>query len=361
MRVPLFTLVSVLTLALGIGANTAIFSVINGVLLRPLPYPRPNQLVYINSQFPTLGFSQFWIDPAEFLELRERARSFSALGAYTVGATNVGTDEAPQRVTSGNVTVGFFDAFGVPAERGRTFNASETMPNGPAVVVLSDELWHSAFGGRAIIGTPIQVNGVTRTVIGIMPPGFDVHDQGVRIWLPLPLDPAQRKQYRGSHYLYGIGRLTSGTTLARARVELEQLLANWVAIDGGTPGTPCCGAGFVHAPDPKFHRVQYADLQAEMVGGIGRALWVLQAAVVVVLLIACANLANLLLMRAESRQKELALRAALGAGRGRLIQYFMAESLVLAFAGAAAGTALAYAGVRGLVAEIGRASCRERV
>jgi putative ABC transport system permease protein len=349
-RVPGFALVAVLTLALGIGANTAIFSVINGVILRPLPYPKPKQLVFITSQFPSLGFPQFWIDAAEFLELRERSRSFNAIGAYTASAANVGADESPQRVTSANITVGFFDALGVHPEQGRVFNADELLPNGPAVVVLSDELWRSAFGSRAIIGKQIQVNGVARTVTGIMPPGFDVHDQGVKLWLPLPLDPAQRKQYRGGHFLYAIGRLRDGVSLAQARTELEGMLVQWVALDGGTPGAKCCGAGFVHAPDPKFHRLQYADLQEDMIGSIGRALWILQAAVVVVLLIACANLANLLLMRAESRQRELALRAALGAGRGRLIQYFMAESLVIALAGAAVGILLAYAGVRGLVA-----------
>ncbi len=349
-RVPGFTVIAVLTLALGIGANTAIFSVINGVILRPLPYPKPEQLVYINSQFPTLGFSQFWMDPVEFLEFRERNQSFQHVGAYTTGAVNVGTDASPQRVTSALVSDGFIETFGVAPVQGRTFTADETVPNAPLVGILSYELWQTAFGGHPVVGTQVQIDGVPRTIVGVMPPGFDVHDQGVKIWLPLRLDPAQTAQYRGSHYLYLIGRLKDGVTLQRARSELETLLANWPAADGAVANAAPGAPGFIHTPNNKLHRVQYAGLQADMVGSIGKALWILQAAVVVVLLIACANLANLLLMRAETRQKELALRAALGAGRGRLVRLFMSESLVLSVSGAVTGAALAFVGLRTLVA-----------
>ena len=348
-RVPGFTAIAILTLALGIGANTAIFSVINGVILRPLPYPRPDQLVYINSQFPALNFSQFWMDPVEFLEFRERNKSFQRVGAYSTGAVNVGTDASPQRVTSAIVSDGFIETFGVAPLQGRTFTTAETVPNSPLVAMLSYELWQTAFGGHTVVGTQVQIDGVPRTIVGVMPPGFDVHDQGVKVWLPLRLDPAQIKQYRGSHYHYLIGRLKDGVSLTGARAELESLLANWIATDGGNPAANN-GPNGIHAPDPKIHRIQYAGLQADMIGSIGKALWILQAAVVVVLLIACANLANLLLMRAETRQKELALRAALGAGRGRLVRLFMTESLVLSLSGAAAGVALAFVGLRTLVA-----------
>jgi predicted permease len=349
-RVPGFTAIAILTLALGIGANTAIFSVINGVILRPLPYPKPDQLIYINSQFPTLGFSQFWMDAAEFLEFRERNQSFQRVGAYTTGAVNVGTDASPQRVTSALVSDGFIETFGAAPLQGRTFTASETIPTAPLVGILSYELWQTAFGGHPVVGTQVQIDGVPRTIVGVMPPGFDVHDQGVKIWLPLRLDPAQIKQYRGGHYLYLIGRLKDGISLQGARAELETLLANWPAADGAVANAAPGAPGFIHTPNNKLHRVQYAGLQADMIGSIGKALWILQAAVIVVLLIACANLANLLLMRAETRQKELALRAALGAGRGRLVRLFMTESLVLSLSGAAAGVALAFVGLRTLVA-----------
>jgi predicted permease len=349
-RVPGFTLIAVLTLALGIGANTAIFSVINGVILRPLPYPKPDQLIYINSQFPSLGFSQFWMDPVEFLEFRERNQSFQRVGAYSTGAVNVGTDASPQRVTSAIVSDGFFETFGIAPIQGRTFTADETVPNSPLVGILSYEIWQTAFGGHPVVGTQVQIDGVPRTIVGVMPPAFDVHDQGVKVWLPLRLDPAQIPQYRGSHYLYLIGRLKEGVSLQQARAELETLLANWPAADGSDPGAAAGAPGFVHTPNTKLHRIQYAGLQADMIGSIGKALWILQAAVVVVLLIACANLANLLLMRAETRQKELALRAALGAGRGRLVRLFMTESLVLSISGAVAGVGLAFVGLRTLVA-----------
>jgi putative ABC transport system permease protein len=348
-RAPGFTVVAVLTLALGIGANTAIFSVINGVLLRPLPYPKPGQLVLIRSKFAQFGFDQFPVDGAEFIELRERSRAFQDVGAYTTGALNVGADEAPQRVTSGIVSPSFFATLGVQPAQGHTFTEQEAAPNGPLVVVLSHELWTSAFARRPVVGTQVTIDGVKRTVVGIMPPGFDVHDERVRIWIPLRLDPAQRKQYRGGHYLFMVGRLKDGISLAGARAELEALLAQWTAADGGSQSTTPGAPGFVHVPNQTTHRLRYDDLQADMVGSIGRALWVLQAAVVFVLVIACANLANLLLMRAEARHKELAVRAALGAGRGRLIRQFLSESILLSLAGAASGVVLARVGLRVLV------------
>ena len=351
-RVPVFSLAAVLTLALGIGANTAIFSVINGVVLRPLPFAKPEQLVYITSQFPKMNLDHFPLDGAEFLELRERNRSFTDVGAYSVGAVNIGADESPERVTSATASASLFSTMGVPPIQGRTFRHEETMPNGPAVVVISQDLWQTAFGGRPIIGRQIQVDGVASTVIGIMPSRFDVHDEGVQVWVPFVIDPANRNQFRGGHFLFLVGRLKDGVSKAQAQSDLERMLGQWNLLDGGNgkPPSECCTAGYVHTPDPVEHRLRYDDLQGDIVGGIGRTLWILQAAVAFVLLIACANLANLLLIRAEGRHKELALRAALGAGRGRLIRQFMAESLVLSVAGAVAGVALARAGLKLFVA-----------
>jgi predicted permease len=351
-RVPVFSIAAILTLALGVGANTAIFSVINGVILRPLPFAKPNQLVYITSQFARQGLDHFPLDGAEFFELRERSKAFKSVGAYNVSAVNVGADETPRRVTSAIASASLFSTMGTPPLEGRTFREEETLPHAAAVVVLSRDLWETAFGGRPVIGTQIQVDGVARTVIGIMPRGFDIHDEGVQIWLPLVLDPATKNQLRGGHFLTLVGRLNDGTSLAQARTDLESMLSRWNSLDGGDGRTSaeCCGPGFVHAPDAKEHRLRFDDLRSDIVGSIGRVLWVLQAAVAFVLLIACANLANLLLMRAEGRHKELALRAALGAGRGRLIRQFLAESLVLSVAGAAAGVALAQVGLKAFVA-----------
>jgi putative ABC transport system permease protein len=351
-RAPGFAAVAILTLALGIGANTAIFSVVNGVLLEPLPYPRSHELVFITSQFPTLGFDQFPVDAAEYLEFRERNRSFQNVGAYVINAVNIGAEgQQPARVASAIATSSLFPTLGVSALRGRTFTDDEMLPNAAPVAVLSSELWQSTFGGaRDLVGKQIDVDGVKTTVVGIMPPGFDVHDQNVKIWLPLTLDPAQRKQYRGGHFLLLVGRLAPAVSLARAKTDLQSLLAQWPAMDGADPNAAPGAPGFVHTPNTTKHRLRYDDLQKDMVGSIGTALVVLQAAVVLVLLIACANMANLLLMRAETRHKELAVRAALGAGRTRLMRQFIAESLVLSFAGAGAGLALAYWGLHALVA-----------
>ncbi|HEY2375660.1 MAG TPA: ABC transporter permease [Gemmatimonadaceae bacterium] len=351
-RAPGFALVAILTLALGIGANTAIFSVVNGVLLEPLPFPHSNQLVFITSQFPTLGFDQFPVDAAEYLEFHERNRSFSDVGAYVTSAVNIGAaGQPPARVNSGIATASLFHTLGVSPRMGRAFTDEETRPNAAPVAVLSSELWQSTFAGeRDIVGRQIDVDGVKTTVVGVMPPGFDVHDQNVKIWLPLTLDPAQRQQYRGGHFLLLIGRLASNVTLARARVELQSLLAQWPAQDGADPNAAPGAPGFVHTPTTTKHRLRYDDLQKDVVGSIGTALVVLQAAVGLVLLIACANMANLMLMRAETRHKELAVRAALGAGRGRLMRQFVTESLVFSLAGGLAGLALAYWGVHALVA-----------
>ncbi len=350
-RVPGFTAVAVLTLALGIGANSAIFSVVNGVLLKRLDFPNPDRLVYITSQFPTLGFDQFPMDAAEYAELRERNQSFEEIGAYTIGAANIGSEGQPARVTSALTTATLLPALGVKPLLGRFYTQAETMPNAADVGILSYELWESAFAKqRSVIGQRVDIDGVKTTIIGVMPPNFDVHDQKVRIWLPLTLDPAKRNQQRGGHFLLLVGRMKPGVTIDRARSELQTLLAKWQVTSGGVANAGPNVPSTIHTPDTKNHRLRYDDLQADMVGSVRTALWVLQAAVGLVLLIACANMANLLLMRAETRHKELALRAALGAGRGRLIRQFVAESMVLSITGAVAGLLLARWGLKALVA-----------
>jgi putative ABC transport system permease protein len=334
-RTPGFTLLALLTLALGIGANTAIFSVLNGVMLEPLGYPEPNRLMMITSQFPTLGFDQFWVDAPEFVDLQKTNRSFESVGAYTVGAVNLSAGDRPERITSATVSASLFDALGVAAFRGRGLRPEDNLPNTERVAVLSHELWRRNFGGdESVLGKTIEVQGVNRTIVGIMPPGFDIHDARAEIWLPLNIDPANPGS-RGSHFLYMVGRLRDGVTLAQARAELQGLLRGWRDL---APNN--------HVPNDSTHRLQYEPLQDDIVGSARTALWVLQGAVGFVLLIACANLANLLLARAEVRHKEFAIRAALGAGRGRLLRQFAAEGIVLSVAGAVVGVALAWVGLR---------------
>jgi predicted permease len=332
-----FTLVAVVTLALGIGANTAIFSVVHGAVLKPLPYPDPHRLVFITSQFPTLGFDQFWVSPPEFVEFRQHNASFKSVGAYTIRATNLGVDR-PVRPVTAIVTDDLFPTLGVGPVRGRAFTHADTLPGAEDVAVLSYRLWQSAFGGSdGAVGKSVDMDGVKTRVVGIMPPGVDVHDQKVELWLPLTLQP--NPVNRGNHFLYLVGRLKDDVTLQQARTDLERLLKNWPKAGGNR-----------HVPNTTTHRLRFDPLQDDVIGGVRTAAWVLQAAVGFVLLIACANLASLLLARAESRQKEFALRAALGAGTSRLLRQFVTEGLVLSLAGAAAGVALAVFGLRAMLA-----------
>jgi predicted permease len=328
-----------LTLALGIGANTAIFSVVNGVVLKPLPFPEPERLVYITSQFPGLGFDQFWVSPPEFIEFRDRNRSFENVGAYSAGAVNLGTQDQPRRVNSAVITSELMPVLRVQPIRGRMFTREDTLPGAEDVAVLSHELWRTAFNAdEGAVGRILQVDATPTRIVGIMPPGYDVHDQKVELWLPLTLDPANPGG-RGSHFLYLVGRLKSDVSLAQAHADLATMLQQWPQLNPKT-----------HAPNEKNHRLRYDGLQDDMVGSIRNSLWVLQGAVGFVLLIACANLANLLLARAESRQREFAIRSALGAGRGTILRQFLTEGILLSLLGGAVGAALGYAALRALLA-----------
>jgi len=360
LRAPAFAAVTILTLALGIGANTAIFSIVNGVILRPLGYPKPEQLMYLTTQFPAFGFMQFWVSPPEYFEFRELNTSFAAVGAYTTGEVNLTAGDRPLRVRSASVDEELFEALGIQPVYGRLFAKGETdvvpppNPTGPvplpAICVLSYELWQSAFGGQPnVIGQMVEINGVRREVIGVMPRGADVMDNRTEIWMPIGLNPGNR-QNRGSHFLYLVGRLKDGVSPQMAQSELTSLIANWGERTGQK--------NHVFAPLPKTaeerktnfgHILQMDAVQEQIVGGASRAIWVLQAAVGFVLLIACANLANLMLARAETRHREFAVRTALGAGRGRLLRQFMTEGVLLSIVGGVLGLILARVGVATLL------------
>ena len=353
-RSPGFTVVAVLTLALGIGANTAIFSIVNGVILQPLGYPQPDRLMYLTTQFPSLGFAEFWVSPPEYLEFRELNRSFSSVGAFTTGEANLLAGDRPIRVRTANVDEHLLKALGIQARHGRLFANGETNVSGPPpapgqpapapprIAILSHEVWQTAFDGRPIVGQMVEVNGLRREVIGVMPPRADVMDNRTEIWMPLGLNPANR-QNRGSHFLYLIGRLRDGVTPQAARTELDALIRNWGERTGAKNHV------FVPVTKDGGHILQMEPMRDEVLGEARQAIWVLQVAVGLVLLIACANLANLLLARAEARHREFAVRTALGAGRGRLVRQFMTEGVLLSLAGGALGLLLARAGVQALL------------
>jgi putative ABC transport system permease protein len=339
-RSPGFTTLAVLTIGLGIGANSAIFSVINGVVRKPLAYPGSDRLMFITSQFPTLNFNKFWISPPEYFDFKEHTKAFVHVAAYTTGAQNLSEGDRPERVNAAFVTANMFDVLGVRPTRGSAFTGEQDRPGADPVAVVSHELWQRAFGADpAIVGKQVMIQGLQRTVVGVMPPGFDLHDSKAQLWLPLGLDPNNR-QNRGSHFVYLVGRLAPEASMAQANAELQLMLKQqwreWVPQG--------------HVPNDSTHRMQMAPLRDEVVGNVRRALWVLQGAVLLVLLIACANVANLLLARAESRHKEFAVRTALGAGKIRILRQFMTEGTVLSLMGAALGLALAFWGLKALLA-----------
>ncbi len=351
---PGFTAIVVATLALGIGANTAIFTIVHGVLLRPLDYPKPDRLVYLTAESAATGGTQSALSAAEYREFRQMSRSFTAVGAYstggaayTTGEVNLSAGERPVRVRSISADAQLFEALGIPPQQGRLFRDEETsrwtgtLP--PPIAILSDRLWRTAFGGRPVVGQKVGIEGRPHEIVGIMPPGADLMDHHPEVWLPLWLHPNMASE-RGAHVLYAVGRLKEGITFEAARTELSAFVENW----GGRTGTK------EHVPSnrwlsPADHTLRLQTLQEAVAGSSSRPLWVLQAAAGFVLLIVCANLANLTMARAGSRKREFVLRAALGASRFRLIRQSVTESVVMSGAGGLLGVWLASVGVRALV------------
>ena len=337
-RSPGFALIAVLTIGLGIGANSAIFSVINGVVRKPLDYPNADRLMFVTTQFPALNFTRFWISPPEYVEYKQHTRAFTAMGAYSTGAMNLSSGDRPERVNAAFLTASMFDVLGVKPARGQFFTAEQDLPSAAPVVLIGYELWQHAFGGDpGIVGKQVQINARSRTVVGVMPPGFDLHDSRSQLWMPLGLVPNPTN--RSSHFLYVVGRLADGVSEGQANAELAGFLKQWRAS----------WAAGNHAPNDTSHRVQMTPLRDDVIGNVKRALWVLQGAVALVLLIACANVANLLLARAESRHKEFAVRTALGASRTRVLRQFIVEGVMLSVLGAMVGLALASWGLRALL------------
>jgi putative ABC transport system permease protein len=345
-RTPGFTLLCVFTLAVGIGADTAVFSIIEGILLRPLPYAQAERLVGIWHTAPGLGLAEMPQSPATYELYRQRSRTFAGVALYRQSTVELGAagkpgeDDAAQYLPGAEVTPSLFPVLGVEPELGRAFTEEDGKPGAAPVVMLSDHLWREQFGAeRGILGRTVRVDGGPAQVVGVMRPGFDFPVPETAAWRPLAVDAATADLVR--FQWHGVARLAGGISAAGAEADLKRLDANLPqAFPGSADATELARGGFTAFVRP---------LRRDLIGEIGRVLWILLGAVSCILLIACANVANLLIVRGKGRRRSTAIQTALGASRRRLMGAVLAESSLVGVAAGAAGTLLAWAGLRLLV------------
>jgi predicted permease len=343
-KAPMFTAVTLLTLAIGIGANTAIFSVVEGVLLKPLSYPGSDRLIGVWYHIPGMAIENLPMAPFLYFIEREQNTTFEDIGVYQGDSLSVTGTGEPEHVRGLDVTDGTLPILGVKPVLGRLFTGRDDRPQSAQTVVLSYEYWRRKFGGSdSIIGHSIVVDGKTREIIGVLPKGFHFLDrEDAALYLPLAFDRSKTKL--GNFSYPGVARLRPGVTMGQVNADMARLIPiamrSFPAPDG--------------FPVSLFEKVKLnptaRPLKQDVIGDVGNVLWVLMGSLVVVLLVACANVANLLLVRVEGRRQELAIRSALGAGRGRIAGGLFFESLLLGFAGTSMGLALAFGALRILIA-----------
>jgi predicted permease len=344
---PVFTVVALLTIAIGIGANTAVFSVVNSVLLKPLLYPKPAELVALRQVAPgAAGLANFSdglrLSPSMYFTYAEHNRTFQSLGVWTTGSANVTGLAEPQQVRTVQVSDGVLQALGVPPTAGRWLSAADQIPRSRETVMLSYGYWQRRFGGeRSAIGRNIMVDSRPREIVGVMPQGFRLVNAEFDLIVPLAFD--RGKLILAGFGFEGIGRLKPGVAIAQANADVARMVSVWMDSWSNGPGT-----------NPRIYetwRITPAirPLKQEVVGNVSDVLWVVMGTIGLVMLIACANVTNLLLVRAEARQQELAVRAALGAGRGRIVRELLVESVLIGLMGGVLGLGLAHEGLHVLV------------
>ena len=342
-RAPMFTAITALTLAVGIGANGAIFSVINGILVKPLPYPQPDELIELSHTAPGVNLADAGSAPFLHFTYRAQGRSFQDVGLYRWTSRSVTGLTEPETAQCLNVTAQVLPILGVQPVLGRWFSEKDDAPGSPQTTVLMYGWWQARFGGdRSVIGRRIMVDGIPREVIGVMPQTFGLLDHDAAFLLPLQFD--HNKTILGQVDYRGIGRLRPGVTIEQASADVARMIP--IALHQYPPSP---GLTLKEFEDVRFGpKLQY--LGQKLIGDIAETLWVLMGTIGLVLLIACANVANLLLVRAEGRQQELAIRAALGAGWSDVARELLMESVALGLLGGALGLGLAYGAVRVLIA-----------
>ncbi len=347
-RSPGFAITVVLTLAIGIGANTAVFSVLNSVLIRPLSYPEPQQLVALRLNAPGApGLTDFRdelrMSASMYLTFAAHNRSFQSMGVWLPGTASITGIAQPEQVNTALITDGVLQTLDVPAAAGQWLTAADQTPRGAQRVMLGYGYWQRRFGGDpGVVGRTISVDSQPRVIAGVMPRGFKVVSYDFDLLVPLAFDPV--KESLAGFAFHGIGRLQPGVTISQADADVARLLNVWMDSWTNGPGT-----------DSHWYlkwkiTPAFQPLKEQVVGSVGDVLWVVMATIGVVMLIACTNVANLLLVRADGRQQELAVRSALGAGRWRIARELLLESVTLGLLGGAAGVGVAYVGLRLLIA-----------
>jgi predicted permease len=350
---PGFAATVLLTLAIGIGANTAVFSVLNSVLFKPLPYPDAEQLVAVRLIAPgAAGLADFssglHLSSSMYFTFAEQNRTFQSLGVWIAGTANVTGLAQPHEVHTASISDGVLQTLGVPPLLGRWLLPAEQNPHGPKVVMLSYGYWQRRFGGDpSVIGRTIEVDSQPRQIIGVMPQGFHLVNADFDLLVPLAFD--RNKQILAGFMFEGVGRLKPGVPITQANADMARMLPIWMDSWSNGPGM-----------DGHFYEIwkitpALRPLKEEVIGSIGNVLWLVMGTIGVVMLIACTNVANLLLVRADARQQELAVRAALGAGRARIAWELLLESLCLGLLGGVLGIGIGYEGLR-ILAAIGPAN-----
>ncbi len=339
----MFTVVTVITIAIGVGANTSIFSVVNGILLKPLPYPEPERLISVSQSAPSINMKDMELSPTDYFTFREENRTFQQFGIWSGGSVSVTGMAEPEQVQCLFVTQGTLDALGVAPALGRWFTEKDDTHGSPETTILTYGFWQRRFGGSAAaMGRRILVDGAAKEIVGVMPQSFRFLDQKADLIIPFQYE--RGKLFLGNFSYRGIARLRPGVSEAQASADVSRMIP---IVNTKFPPPP----GFSIKIFEQVHILATVrQLKQDVVGDLGKVLWVLMGSIGLVLLIACANVANLLLVRAEGRQQELAIRAALGAGPGQIAGELLMESLLLGVLGGAAGLAVAYGALRVLVA-----------